>query len=135
MAGGPLYTGCCLCGDIKLEAFGELKWIAHCHCPSCQKVSGTGFATYAGFNKQDVRLTEDKLKTFRASVAVARSFCKKCGVPVKFEGEAWPDEVHIHLAMLDNAADLQPLGNVHVKTRLPWVHLEDGLVAFDRFPK
>ncbi len=135
MTDGTLYTGKCLCGAVRLEFVGEPRWVGHCHCPSCQKVSGTGFATYAGFAKEHARHVGDRPKVFKSTVGVKRSFCGDCGSPVSFEGEAWPGEFHVHLSMLDNAPELQPIGHAHIKTRMPWVHLEEDLIKFERFPR
>ena len=130
----PDYTGECLCGAVKLKVYGDPKWVGHCHCPSCQKVSGTGFASYAGFDKTQVSEIIGPLKTYKSAASVKRSYCSECGCPVSFEGEAWPNETHIHLSILDKAAELHPIGDAHIKTRMPWVHLEDGLIKFADFP-
>ncbi len=123
----PDHTGGCLCGDVKIEVHGDPLWAGHCHCPSCQKAVGAAFATYAGFKKQAVRLSGDTLEVFRSSPGVTRRFCKKCGSAVSFEGEAWPDEIHLHLVLLDDADMFEPQNHTYVKTRQPWVHLQDGL--------
>lgn len=135
MTEDPLHTGKCLCGAVKLEIISEPRWVGHCHCPSCQKVSGTGFATYVGFAREHVRVTGDNLKLFKSTPGVKRFFCGECGCPIIFEGEAWPGETHVHLSVLDKAADLKPIGHAHIKTRMPWVHLEDELIKFETFPR
>lgn len=129
----PSHVGKCLCGEVRLEAHGEPLWSGHCHCPSCQKAVGAAFATYAGFKKESVRLSGDTLSVFRSSPGVTRRFCSKCGSAVSFEGEAWPDEIHLHLVLLDDAADFEPQGHTYVKTRQPWVHMRDGLPTHDTF--
>lgn len=129
----PDHTGKCLCGAVKLEVLGDPLWVGHCHCPSCQKATSAAFATYAGFNKASVRLTGDELTVFRSSPGVTRRFCNKCGSAISFEGEAWPDEIHLHMVLLDDAATFEPQGHTYVKTRLPWVHMQDGLPTHRTF--
>lgn len=135
MTDGILYHGKCSCGAVTLEIVGEPRWVGHCHCPSCQKVSGTAFATYAGFLNEQVRFTGEQPKVFKSSPNVKRSFCGECGTPISFEGEAWPREFHVHLSLLDRADELKPMGHAHIKTRVPWVHLEEDLIKFESFPR
>lgn len=127
------HVGKCLCGEVKIEAFGDALWSGHCHCPSCQKAVSAAFATYAGFKKESVKFTGETLTVFRSSPGVTRRFCNKCGSAISFEGEAWPDEIHLHLVLLDSAASFEPTGHTYVKTRQPWVHMRDGLPTEDTF--
>lgn len=135
MNGEPDHTGKCLCGAVKIEVVGEPLWVGHCHCPSCQKATSAAFATYAGFKKASVRITGEELRSFRSSPGVTRSFCEKCGSAVTFEGETWPDETHIHLVLMENAADFTPEGHTYVRTRQPWVKMQDDLPTHDTFEK
>lgn len=130
-----LYHGACLCGAIKLEISSEPIWTGHCHCPSCQKATSAGFATYAGFDKSAVLVKGDEPKVYKSSPGVIRRFCGKCGSPVSFEGETWPGEIHLHAALLKEAIDLKPEGHTYVRTKMPWVHLDDGLTQYDTFPE
>lgn len=132
MTGIYVHAGSCLCGGVTIEANGTPRWVAHCHCPSCQKAVGAAFATYAGFPAETVRISGDTLKTFRSSPGVNRRFCDKCGSAVSFEGEAWPGEVHLHLVLLDDADTFKPETHAYVKTQRPWIHLSDGLPRQDR---
>ncbi len=129
----PDHAGKCLCGSVKLEVLGDPLWVGHCHCPSCQKATSAAFATYAGFNKSSVRITGEELTMFRSSPGVTRRFCNKCGSAVSFEGEAWPDEIHLHLVLLDRAAEFEPQAHTYVKTKLPWLHMQDGLPSHRTF--
>ncbi len=131
----PTYSGKCLCGQIQIEVFGKERWVGHCHCPSCQKATSAGFATYAGFAAEHVRLSGERPKMFTSSPGVKRSFCSNCGSSISFCGEAWPDEIHLHVALFDGAASFKPEGHAYVRTRMPWVPLEDGLITFETFPR
>jgi len=134
MAGAKQYSASCLCGAVKATVIGEPNWVGHCHCPSCQKATSAGFATYAGYDRSAVQFTENSPKVYKSSPGVKRRFCDACGSPVSFEGETWPDEIHLHLAFIDQSADFKPTGHTYVKTQMPWVHLDDGLVRFETFP-
>lgn len=133
MSIAPDHTGKCLCGAIKLEVMGEPEWVSHCHCPSCQKATSAAFATYAGFKAEMVKITGDPLKVFRSSPGVTRKFCGQCGSAISFEGETWPGQIHLHLVLLDDAGDFKPEGHTYVKTKQPWLHMNDGLPEAQTF--
>lgn len=128
------YTGKCLCGAITAEIFSEPKWVGNCHCPSCRRVSGAAYATYAGFDFASVKLLGDVPSEYKSSPGATRYFCAACGSSVAFEGEAWPGEIHLHIGFIKEADTLKPEAHVYTKTKLEWLHIEeDGLPKFDRF--
>jgi hypothetical protein len=47
-----------------------------------------------------------------------------------YEGERWPDEIHIHVPSLEDPLSLKPKAHVHVAEQLAWVHLADGLPRY-----
>ncbi|UTW54479.1 GFA family protein [Kordiimonas sp. SCSIO 12610] len=128
------YTGSCLCGAITAEIIAEPKWVGNCHCPSCRRVSGAAFATYAGFDAAAVKFSGDTPNTHKSSPGAIRHFCNECGSSIAFEGEAWPEEIHLHIGFIKEADSLKPETHVYTKTKLEWLHIdEDGLPKFDKF--
>ena len=119
--------GHCLCGAVRYAVKGEPKWVAHCHCETCRRAVSAAFATYAGYNRENFRITAGTLARYASSPGVSRGFCVRCGSPLTYEGERWADEVHIHVPSLADPASLTPRGHVYVAEQLPWVHLADDL--------
>ncbi|WP_342361129.1 GFA family protein [Terrarubrum flagellatum] len=123
-------TGRCLCGAVHFVARGEPKWVAHCHCESCRRATSAAFATYAGYLVEAVEWSGEKPAAYNSSPGVTRSFCPRCGSPVSFTGERWPDEVHLFLPSFEEPNSLAPKGHVYCETQLSWIHLDDGLPRF-----
>lgn len=123
--------GRCLCGAIRFRATGAPKWVAHCHCESCRRQTGSAFATYAGYRTDRVAFEGAPLGRFASSPGVTRSFCTRCGTPLAFEGARWPDEVHLFLATFDDPNALTPKAHVNTVEQLTWVHLADGLPRYE----
>ena len=46
------YTGGCLCGALRYEAFGESIGSGHCYCADCRRASGSGFVPFMGFEAE-----------------------------------------------------------------------------------
>jgi hypothetical protein len=125
-------TGRCLCGAVRFRAEGAPKWVAHCHCESCRRQTGSPFTTYAGYRTEAVAWTQGAPATHASSPGVTRSFCARCGTPLAFVGARWPGEIHLFVATFDDPAGFAPQAHVNVAEQLPWIHLADGLKRLPR---
>ncbi len=120
-------SGGCLCGAIRYLAEGTPLWVAHCHCESCRRSTGTALVTYAGYARDRVAFTEGRPARYASSPGVTRSFCGGCGTPIAYEGARWPEEIHLLLCTLDDPESLEPQGHVYTAEQLRWLKLDDGL--------
>lgn len=120
-------TGRCLCGAIRFRATGAPKWVAHCHCQSCRRQTASAFTTYAGYRADAVAFEGPAPARFASSPGVERSFCPRCGTPLAFTGDRWPDEIHLFLATFEDPMSLTPKAHVNTAEQLGWIHLDDGL--------
>ena len=129
---GPndIHEGGCLCGALRFEARGKPLWVAHCHCRSCRRNTGSAFATFVGYGETQFRVIEGALHTYASSPGVARSFCGTCGTPLSYAAERHPGEIHLYVSTLDRPEVFEPGAHVHVGEQLPWLHLDDGLPRF-----
>ncbi|MGH6883952.1 GFA family protein [Hypericibacter sp.] len=122
-----ILEGGCLCGAVRYRVEGAPRWSAHCHCKDCRRASGAPFVTYAGFLPARLQWTKGRPKDFNSSPGVTRSFCATCGSPLAYEGDRWPDEIHIHVGTLDHPEAIQPQVHVYTVHQIPWLQLADGL--------
>ena len=126
-------AGGCLCGALRFEARGAPKWVAHCHCASCRRATGSPFTTFAGFRREDVTFLGGEPRRRRSSPGVTRGFCAECGTPLSYESERWPDEVHLYVCSFDAPAAFSPQAHVNMADSLTWLRLADDLPRHDRF--
>jgi hypothetical protein len=54
-----MYTGSCLCGNVRYELTAELGDFGYCHCTSCRKASGSAHAANAPISRAHFRLLGD----------------------------------------------------------------------------
>jgi hypothetical protein len=127
--------GHCLCGAVSFAARVEPRWVAHCHCESCRRATSSAVATYAGFPATNVEWTGARPAEYRSSPGVMRRFCGACGSPVSFEGERWPDEIHLFVPSFDEPEAFRPACHVHVDEQLRWLHLVDYLPRYAKTPR
>lgn len=124
----PVYRGRCLCGSIRFEVVGPPKYVFHCHCDDCRRNMGAAIATFAGFKVQGVfRWTGGVPGSYASSPGVTRRFCGRCGTPLSYEAERYPDEIHLSIGAFDDPGALPPQFHVFTKERIPWFDAADAL--------
>jgi hypothetical protein len=121
--------GACLCEAVQFEVTPPTKWCAHCHCTMCRRAHGAAVVTWFGVPSDSFRLIagQERLKWYRSSAAARRGFCSHCGSTLFFEGERWPDEIHITRASVAGAIDREPQAHVFYDQRVEWLELHDSL--------
>jgi hypothetical protein len=124
--------GRCLCGAVRFEYEGPENWIGHCHCESCRRNCSAPFTTFVGVPRERLRMTAVVPAVYSSSPGVRRHFCGGCGAPVAYDAEKYPDEIHLYLAALEDAAGLTPEFHVFAGEQVPWVELGDHLPKYVR---
>lgn len=118
--------GRCLCGAIRLEAVGEPRWVAYCHCASCRRHTGSPVTCFVNYRKRNVTFSREPA-VFESSAGVGRRFCKRCGTPIAYETDRRADEIDIYLNVLDEPERFVPEAHAFYSERLPWFGTHDDL--------
>jgi len=121
-----LKTGACACGSCKFELRGPHNWVGHCHCESCRKATASPMTTWIGQENGTWELKGDEPKTYSSSKGVTRGFCGKCGSPMFFKADRYPNEVHFYATLLDDPSAIEPTEHYHYGEKLGWLHLSDN---------
>ena len=133
------HGGGCLCGAVRYEITGQPLSSAHCHCRSCQRALGAGFATWCKVAAEDFAVTRGEVALCETSPSVTRGFCGRCGTSLTYdaamevEGQDWSGEAWFSAASLDEPAIATPRAHVYVSERQPWIKFDDGLPTFEEF--
>ena len=61
-------NGSCLCGSIRYTCNSEPLLTAVCHCPHCQKQSGTSFSVIVAVPKDSLTIAGQTLTVTQAAV-------------------------------------------------------------------
>lgn len=130
-----MYTGSCLCGEVKVQIKGKISDIIHCHCSLCRKNSGTAFATNGFINAIDfdVIAGENSLKIFSFKQGRNRHFCSICGSPVYSSNEEDLSRYRIRLGILDSDILEKPISHNFVSSKANWEDLDAQLPRYDAF--
>jgi hypothetical protein len=133
------HEGGCLCGAVRYVFRGLPDWSAHCHCRSCQKALGAGFATWCASKKENFEVTKGPFKVCETSPGVERGFCGNCGTSLTYvakgewSGQDWSGQVWFLAPTLDDPSIASPKAHVFVSHQQPWVKLDDGLPTHQEF--
>ncbi|AVQ86472.1 GFA family protein [Plesiomonas shigelloides] len=79
------FTGSCLCGNVSITINGPIEHVVHCHCRMCQKSHGSSYASFGLVRKENITIrANDSISSYRSSISVTRSFCRKCGSNIEW---------------------------------------------------
>jgi hypothetical protein len=128
-----MYSGQCLCGEVKIEICGGITDIIHCHCSLCRKSSGTAYATNGFVSSAEFSVIqgEQLLKTFSLKQGRLRHFCSNCGSPVYSSSAADPGRIRIRLGILDSEITERPISHNFVSSKANWDNLDADLPRCD----
>ena len=130
-----MLEGGCLCGHIRYEAGGTPFHPTMCHCSMCRRAAGAPMVAWFSVPRSEYRLVAGAPTRFASSPGAIRTFCPRCGTPLTFESDNYPEEIDITTASLDDPEAMPPEDHTRTATRLRWVQLGDGRPAYpDRRP-
>ena len=106
------FTGGCLCGNLRIEAWGMPYRVGLCHCMVCRKHHGALFHASAVFPENAVTVAG------QTGEYDGRFFCPRCGSPVFSRSE---DEIEVHLGSLDTPNQMIPTYELWTIRREGWL--------------
>lgn len=124
-----LFTGGCLCGDVRYEINKPAIDIGYCHCRMCQRFSGGPVIFGVTFPKEAVKFTQGEPTYYKSSPIAERGFCKRCGSSLMYKPLArrWTDWLFVFGGSLDNPELHIPVWHLGVESTIPWFVIEDEL--------
>jgi hypothetical protein len=128
--------GGCLCGGVRFRITGKLGPAGFCHCKTCQRASGSAFASNAPLRTEYFSLTAgaDLVTEYESSPRKYRAFCGRCGSPVYSRRDDDPGIRRIRLGTLDGDPGRRPVAHTWVSAKAPWYEIEDALPQFAEAP-
>ena len=126
--GGPLRTGQCLCGAVRITTQGEPIGVRVCWCRVCQYLAAGGATVNAIFAKADVQVDGalcDYVSIADSGNVMHRRFCPSCGTPLFSASEARPDRLIVRVGAMDNRGDFRPDATIWTKSAPAWACLDE----------
>ncbi|MBC7182421.1 MAG: GFA family protein [Marinobacter sp.] len=129
-----MYTGHCLCGDIRFEYDGTLGPVALCHCSQCRRAHGSAFSASAPVQKVRFRFVsgEDRVSEFESRPGKFRGFCSRCGSQLYSRLDAIPGILRLRVGWINEALGKGAAQHVYVGSKSDWFEITDELPQFDK---
>jgi len=104
--------------------------LTYCHCSNCRKLGAAHVASYVHVDADKFLLVagEDLIQTFQSAPGSFRNFCRGSTVPSK---AAYLTTVSVPGGLLDDDPGVRPKLHVFVRSKVPWMEIDDGLPQHD----
>lgn len=123
----PSLTGACECDAVTYEVEDAFLYAANCHCSRCRASTGTAFKSFAGIEREKLRITKgaDNLMV----VGEPDANHTRCGACGSLLFSVVRDGAYVHVAMgsLVDAPSIRPSEHIHVASKAPWFEITDDL--------
>jgi len=129
-------NGHCLCGDIEFQVELIPGQVYSCHCSICQRSHGAAFATQALADGKTLRFIKgkDKLSDYFSGGGY-RAFCSNCGSRLMNYAEDKSQYLSVAVSCLAEKSAIEPVANVCIEGKLPWVQLSDNIPSYEGIPR
>jgi hypothetical protein len=142
MADSPLkipatLTGGCMCGAVRYRISAAPVATGLCHCDRCRPQSGSAFSTVIIIKRSTIEI-EGQTAIFAdvgsSGRSVARRYCPRCGSPLTVEPDVAPDLMFVKVGGIDTNEWFQPMMELFVGRRRPWITSVPGAQQFEGNP-
>jgi hypothetical protein len=129
-----MLAGGCLCGAVKYEVADTFRYAMNCHCSNCRRTTGSAFKSFAGVERDRLRITEgEQAISIYGDEAAHDVHCGTCGsllYSVVREGAY----VHVAMGTLMDEPAIRPSMHIFVGSKAKWHEITDDLPQFEEFP-
>jgi hypothetical protein len=128
--------GGCRCGKVTYATSADPIFVGVCHCRSCQKSTGTAYATVVAVPTPSLTVT-GQTKRFDdrgdSGKATHRDFCPVCGSTITQTAELMEHVTMIPAGTLNDPDDLKPAMQIYCDSAVAWAKLPD-IQSFPKMP-
>lgn len=133
-----VFTGGCLCGQVRFEFNAEPMAMRLCWCRDCQYFAAGNATVNVVFPSESLKILQGELRDYQ-SVAESgnrmhRRFCPSCGTPVFSGAESRPHLVIVRNGALDDVELLAPSATIWAESAPAWAVIDDTLPMHPRQP-
>ncbi|NOQ76964.1 MAG: Gfa-like protein [Methylococcaceae bacterium] len=130
-------AGQCLCGEVKFTISSAPLRMAQCHCDDCKKITGTGHASIAFFNKDQVDIsgeTKSYASVTDSGSTITRCFCPTCGSRLFGANSKSESIIGVSVGTLEDSSWFKPDLIVYNKRKPGWDFMDTSVPVFEEMP-
>lgn len=130
--------GSCMCGQVRYISESEPRMQVVCHCPDCQKQTGTAFSVNVLVPTESIvfegSARRQYVGTGSTGKPVTRNFCGNCGSPLSTEMVGFGNLAAVKAATLDDDSWVKPEIQIWCDTAKPYGVLDNSVKCAPRNP-
>jgi hypothetical protein len=129
--------GSCRCGRVSYTSAADPVFVGVCHCRSCQKSTGTAYATVLAVPTASLTVIGTTRRfddTGDTGSATHREFCIECGSTVTQSADTMAGLTMVPVGSLDDPAFVKPAMQIYCDSALPWAVLGGDTQSFPKMP-
>ena len=130
-----MFTGNCLCNQIRFGFKTKSTNISICHCSICQHTTGSAFGAYVKVSEVDLTLIDgaDHLCSYKVTDKLSTRFCRVCGSTVFASHADHSGFVYVSLGTMTEGSDMRPTYHEFVGSKASWFDIHDSLPKFEEW--
>jgi len=130
--------GGCACRAVRYTVTARPLIVHACHCRDCQRLTGSAFVINMWIEKKLVEVGPVAPRSFVLAGGSGQPhevfFCGSCGTYVWSRYHPAPgDALFVRAGTLDDPTAVRPDVHIFTRSKLPWIHLPEGVPAFESF--
>jgi hypothetical protein len=132
----PEIKGSCRCGKVTYSSSAEPVFTGICHCLSCQKSTGSAYATVVAVPTASLSVsgtTKRYDSVGDSGQPTHRDFCPECGSTVTQTADVMADITMIGVGTLEDASWAKPAIQIYRDSAMPWAQIAE-MQGFPKMP-
>jgi hypothetical protein len=129
-----VHDGGCLCGSLRFQTAGAPLKTTICHCPMCQRASGSAFTVELIFLAKAVTFQGTPSIYTHRSPDHGRSlhylFCSTCGTRLGVSLERFAGLQFIYAGTYDDTSWVKPDSHIFTRSATAWARIPDDVDCF-----
>lgn len=127
-------AGGCACGELRYKLTSTPLFAHCCHCRDCQRAAGAPFIVNAMIEADRIVVTKGAPSTSPAPSSTKSAHhvfrCPTCQAPLWSRYGLKAPLRYLRVASLDDPDALTPGAHIFVRSRAPWLALDDAIPAY-----
>ncbi|KAG9193968.1 hypothetical protein G6011_04003 [Alternaria panax] len=133
----PALTGRCVCNTIRYRLLTSPLYCYACHCPSCQKITGSAFSLNLNIELYNIQITSPTKPSFvtrttKSGKVNRHAECPECYVLLWATSMLGDAVVDVKVGTLDFPSLMEPDAHIFVGSKLEWVRLPEGAQTLEK---
>jgi hypothetical protein len=130
-------AGACFCGAVRYQLKRAPMFIHCCHCRDCQTQTGGAFALNALVERSELELEAGSAEPVAISMPTGSGNphiiyrCAACQTALWSDYGGRGLSAFVRVSTLKNAHEYTPDVHIFTRSKVPWVSLPPGALAFE----